>query len=106
MTARITGLVVLAVAILTWGNSEHPVLVVAVWVGFLVSAYLLTQAPLALTLTMALLGGAHLLNAEVSWQWWTYGAATAVGALSSIYILLQRFRQRIADTKEARWQNR
>ena len=106
MTARITGLAALLFAMLTWGTFDHPMMIAATWLGFLSGAYLITQATMALSLTLALLCGAHLANCTSPAECWTYGIGAALGGGVTLFILARRFRQRIVETRAARWENR
>lgn len=99
---RAIGAILLLVGMLTWGAADN------LWLNLLASAclaagaWVITRAVFAIVFTVLCLSLVHFWLSGIS----TYlFIALAAFALSAI-ILIRRFRQRTANTHEARWKHR
>ena len=79
------------------------------WLPLLLAAgaYLMTLSMMAVAITAATLAFLHM---ELSATFWVpaiaYPALLIICGFYIVWVLLQRFRQRIKDTHEERWANR
>ncbi len=104
---RLCGAALLLVTVLIWRPDNPLWLTIASVTAFVLGAYWLTGALFAVYMTVALVAWCHLLLLNLSET--AQGVYLATAVLSSVLVLhtlVQRFRQRIIETRAARWQNR
>ncbi|MAT84769.1 MAG: hypothetical protein CMQ43_10455 [Gammaproteobacteria bacterium] len=104
---RVAGLVLLGVLVVLYQSDQGDLLNrLVIPVAIALSAWLLVQKVLAVALGAGLLAAIH---SDPQGDWIAALAypllALACGAVV-LYVLVQRFRRRIAETHEARWRHR
>jgi hypothetical protein len=106
--SRVAGLVLLAICVVAYeqaggGVSNRLVLPL----GMALAAWLMVRNVVAVSLGTALLAGIHSDLSSADWiEARAYPAVAWAAGLVLFGTLLQRFRRRILDTREARWQGR
>jgi len=108
LAKRILGAVIVAVAVVTLDSSVESALH-QLWLPLLIAlgAYLITESLLATTLATTLLTALHTEFA--SQYWWAsiaYPSIAVLGTLVMGTLSWKRFRTRIQQTHEVRWQER
>ena len=104
---RLLGALLLLGVALVWQPDNSLIMTLGTLVAFVLAAYWLTGALFAVVLTVGLIAWCHLLLLELSeTSQWLYLVTAIVCTCATFYIFLQRFRARIVETREARWQHR
>lgn len=105
---RIAGVVLLGIAVLMYdATSASAVHRLLLPVAMALAAWLMVQNAAAVLLGTALLTTIHADTGNPDWITGRAYPVLAVLSASGLgYIALQRFRQRIEATREARWRNR
>ena len=98
------GGLLLLIGIVTYGYTDHAGLTTLSWLLMAGGAYLITQALFAILFTVFAFTLALYFTGQVT------NVATLIlmiaTGLASAYFLYVRFRSRIEETREARWQRR
>ncbi len=75
--------------------------------GLAFSAFLMTQALMAVAFACLVMAGLNIDLAAGYWvPVWGYPSVAAVSLVVCLIIVVRRFRQRIAETHDARWARR
>ena len=105
---RIAGLV-LAAGIIFFLDTQSPTALHQLWLplALAVAAFMMTQALMAVAFACLVLA---TINADLSVQHWipslAYPAVAVISGFVCLVIMTRRFRQRIAETHDARWAHR
>lgn len=105
---RFAGVVLLSVAVLQYdAASGSPVHRLIIPIAMAIAAWLIVRNAVSVLLGAALLSAIHSDLSDLDWITGRAYPALAVISSSALgYIALQRFRSRIASTREARWRHR
>ena len=103
-TRHAIGGVILLTGLVTYGYSNEPIYITTSWVLMALGAYLITRALFAILFTVFIFSLVLYFTGQAA------NAATlslmVLTGISSAYVLVKRFRQRIDETREARWAER
>jgi len=108
LPGRIAGVVLLGLAVLLYDSaSDSPIHRLVVPLAMAVATWLMVQNAAAVLLGVVLLTAIHSDPADSDWiNSHAYPALAILSGGALGYIGLQRFRRRIAATREARWRHR
>lgn len=95
------GGLVLLIGIITYGYGDQPVFTMISWVLMALGAYLITQALFAILFTVFTFCLVFYFTGQVTDT--TIVVLMITTGLASLFVLITRFRARIAETREARW---
>ena len=98
------GGLVLLIGLITYGYSDQALYTTVSWVLMALGAYLITQALFAILFTVFTFCLVFYFTGQAT-NSSTLILMIATGSASA-YVLVSRFRSRIEETREARWQER